>query len=98
VQLHIENPPQRFTSSGVRIDPERSDGLAPPKRVPRAKVSTAAKGSIPTTLGGKLPPISILSRRELACACCGNRWHPDMKGSLAAKQLPMVGSGRWWLR
>ena len=65
VQLHIENPPQRFTSSGARnLDPERSDGLAPPKRVPRAKVSTAAKGSIPTTLGGNLPPISILSRRE----------------------------------
>ena len=67
VQLHIERgPPQRFTTTGERnLDPERSDGLAPPKRACRGrKVSTAAKGSIPTTLGGKLPPISILSRRE----------------------------------
>jgi hypothetical protein len=35
-----------------------------PTRVARALVSTAAKGSIPTTLGGKMPPVSILSRRE----------------------------------
>jgi hypothetical protein len=33
-------------------------------RVARAKVSAAAKGSIPTTLGGRLPPVSVLSRRE----------------------------------
>jgi hypothetical protein len=31
---------------------------------PRAKVSTAHKGSIPTTLGGKMPPVSVLARRE----------------------------------
>ena len=38
----------------------------PPQRtrVARALVSTASKGSIPTTLGGKIPPVSILSRRE----------------------------------
>jgi hypothetical protein len=36
----------------------------PPKRVARALVSTAHKGSIPTTLGGKMPPVSVLSRRE----------------------------------
>lgn len=64
------HPPQRFTATGERnLDPERIDGLyvPPPKRrtrVARAKVSTAAKGSIPTTLGGRLPPASILSRRE----------------------------------
>ena len=35
------------------------------KRVPRAKVSaTRPDGSIPVTLGGKLPPVSVLSRRE----------------------------------
>ena len=42
-------------------------GQAPtpaPKRVARAKVSAVAKGVIPTTLGGKLPPQSVLSRRE----------------------------------
>jgi hypothetical protein len=33
-------------------------------RVARAKVSAATKGVIPTTLGGKLPPVSVLSRRE----------------------------------
>jgi hypothetical protein len=43
-------------------------GPEPPKprrkpRVARAKVSAASKGSVPTTLGGKLPP-QILSRRE----------------------------------
>jgi hypothetical protein len=33
-------------------------------RMARAKVSAASKGVIPTTLGGKLPPVSVLSRRE----------------------------------
>jgi hypothetical protein len=33
-------------------------------RQPRAKVSAATKGSIPVTLGGRLPPTSVLSRRE----------------------------------
>jgi hypothetical protein len=65
-QLHLS---ERLTVEGERnLDPNRSDGLAlpPPQRTrtPRRKVSTAAKGSIPTTLGGTLPPVSILSRRE----------------------------------
>ena len=69
VQLHIsEATPQRFAEKGERnLDPDRIDGPPPaPKqtRVARRKVSTAAKGSVPTTLGGKLPPVSILSRRE----------------------------------
>jgi hypothetical protein len=33
-------------------------------RVARAMVSTAGGGTIPTTLGGKMPPVSILARRE----------------------------------
>jgi hypothetical protein len=33
-------------------------------RVARAKVSAVSKGVIPTTLGGKLPPVSVLARRE----------------------------------
>jgi hypothetical protein len=34
-------------------------------RQPRAKIShTKPDGSIPTTLGGKLPPVSVLARRE----------------------------------
>lgn len=54
--------PQRYTADGERnLDPDRSDG---PPRVARALISTAAKGSIPTTLGGKLPPVSVLARRE----------------------------------
>jgi hypothetical protein len=69
VQLHIgEATPQRFAATGERnLDPDRIDGPPPaPKqtRVARRKVSSAAKGSVPTTLGGKLPPVSILSRRE----------------------------------
>jgi hypothetical protein len=40
----------------------------PPKRKPRvrrAKISaTKPDGSIPTTLGGKLPPVSVLARRQ----------------------------------
>jgi hypothetical protein len=59
---------QRLTANGDRnLDPDRSDGLAPTvqeKRADQRKVSTAAKGSIPTTLGRKLPPVSILARRE----------------------------------
>jgi hypothetical protein len=38
--------------------------LPPPKRLARAMVSTCEKGSIPVTLGGRPPPVSILSRRE----------------------------------
>jgi hypothetical protein len=34
-------------------------------RQPRAKISaTKPDGTIPVTLGGKLPPVSVLSRRE----------------------------------
>jgi hypothetical protein len=80
VQLHIgaddvANAPQRYTASGERnLDPERSDGLAPRQREPRecrtrvarAKISTARKGNVPVTLGGQLPPVSVLSRREFA--------------------------------
>jgi hypothetical protein len=49
---------------------ENNRGLAPPlppprqARAARAMVSHASKGSVPTTLGGRLPPVSVLSRRE----------------------------------
>jgi hypothetical protein len=72
--------PQRLTQDGQRnLDVDRLDGpaapapdlhnsqgIAPPqrKRQARAMVSTAHKGTIPTTLGGRLPPVSILARRE----------------------------------
>jgi hypothetical protein len=36
----------------------------PQRRVARAMVSKPSKGSVPVTLGGKMPPVSILSRRE----------------------------------
>ena len=42
VQLHIENPPQRFTSSGARnLDPERSDEPPP---APQQTARGAAQG------------------------------------------------------
>ena len=83
-QLHLQQPGdqqpeekpkrERITKNGERnLDPDRTDGLAPPMRMPppkrkravaRAKVSTAKKGNVPVTLGGKLPPVSVLSRRE----------------------------------
>jgi hypothetical protein len=53
---------------GLQEHAEASGGRprpAPRKpRVARAKVSAASKGVIPVTLGGKLPPVSVLSRRE----------------------------------
>jgi hypothetical protein len=33
-------------------------------RVARAKVSKAPRGSVPVTLGGRMPPVSVLARRE----------------------------------
>lgn len=63
--------PQRHTATGERNrDPERSDGLyCPPQRrkprVARTKISTVtSRGCIPTTLGGPLPGVSVLARRE----------------------------------
>jgi hypothetical protein len=58
---------QRYTADGKRnVSVDRFDGPPPPKpkRVAQAKISTASKGSVPVTLGGRLPPTSILSRRE----------------------------------
>jgi hypothetical protein len=87
-QLHIGEAGSESAKMELRpkrtypLDPDRSDGLCPPKRGPdrgilpeaprpmrkarqlRAMISTAAKGSVPTTLGGRMPPVSILSRRE----------------------------------
>jgi hypothetical protein len=53
-------------------DPWAHDGpIAPPRkpRQARAKVSAATKGAIPVTLGGRLPPVSVLSRREFGIRC-----------------------------
>jgi hypothetical protein len=72
----LVNPRQRFVrrchcreiSPGLarNLDPERIDGPPPKRRtrIARAKLSTCKKGDVPVTLGGKLPPVSILSRRE----------------------------------
>ena len=88
-QLHIPPPTQRFTETGKRnLDPNRSDGLAPPppqrelitplpkKRESRRRLATpSSKGSIPCVLGGKLPPINGGgSRREY-----GIRMLPDSR-------------------
>jgi hypothetical protein len=46
-------------------EPNGSSRLKPRKpRVARAKSATKPDGTIPTTLGGKLPPASVLARRE----------------------------------
>jgi hypothetical protein len=55
------SPHERNPWAGGPIEP------APPKRaarVARAKVSAVKRGAIPVTLGGKLPPVSVLARRE----------------------------------
>lgn len=62
------------------LSPDRRDGLARPKyernialpeppeptrrRRPQRKVSTAAPGSVPCVLGGRTPPLSILSNQR----------------------------------
>jgi hypothetical protein len=66
--------PQAASGPGGAIiapvdDPEAVEPEPEPKprkrRVARAKISaTKPDGSIPTTLGGKLPPVSVLARRE----------------------------------
>jgi hypothetical protein len=44
--------------------------VAKPKRKPRARISqTKPDGTIPVTLGGKLPPVSVLARREFGLRC-----------------------------
>jgi hypothetical protein len=59
--------PQSLSEKGELIAPPDNPELAEPKpkrksRQPRQRISaTKPDGSIPTTLGGKLPPISILS-------------------------------------
>jgi hypothetical protein len=66
--------PKSGTPDGALIAPADNPELAkepnppPPKRkrrTARAKISaTKPDGSIPVTLGGKLPPVSVLARRE----------------------------------
>jgi hypothetical protein len=71
-----ESPPptQRYTANGERnLDPDRADGLigfrdsrpswAARGGQTRKMISTPRGRSVPTTLGGRLPPVSILSRR-----------------------------------
>jgi hypothetical protein len=65
---------ERYTATGERnLDPDRSDGLIgfglsrpswAARGNPTRKISTPRGRSVPTTLGGRLPPVSILSRRE----------------------------------
>jgi hypothetical protein len=44
------------------------------RREPRAKISeTKLDGSVPVTLGGKLPPVSVLSRREFGLRVLARR-------------------------
>jgi hypothetical protein len=51
-------------ANGEALEPTATHVAVEPKRVARALVSRATKGSVPVTLGGRLPPVSILSRRE----------------------------------
>jgi hypothetical protein len=56
-----------WKSTDHERDPWAHDGPIVPRKPPRqarAKVSAATRGVVPVTLGGKLPPVSVLSRRE----------------------------------
>jgi hypothetical protein len=69
--------PDQLRGTGLRVSDEQERKLIPyagkepekrgayKRRQPRAKISaTKPDGTIPVTLGGKLPPVSILARRE----------------------------------
>jgi hypothetical protein len=63
--LDAEPTPGRYLTDGTRnLDPNRSDGLARPKLKRARRVSSAPRGSVPTTLGGRPPQVSVLARRE----------------------------------
>jgi hypothetical protein len=67
VAMQNGEAPRRTLENGERnLDPNRSDGPPPPKRVARAMISSPPNGSgtIPVTLGGRLPGISALSSRR----------------------------------
>jgi hypothetical protein len=53
---------KRDAALGKAIKPVPAPKRKP--RVARAKVSAATRGVVPVTLGGKLPPVSVLARRE----------------------------------
>jgi hypothetical protein len=57
---------QELSRGWKPVSPDPWKEVAEPRtrRIPRAKVSAAAKGSVPVTLGDKLPPVSVLARRE----------------------------------
>jgi hypothetical protein len=62
--------PEQLKGTGLKVaeEPRRLipyAGKEKPKRKRHAKISkTRPDGTIPTTLGGKLPPVPVLSRRE----------------------------------
>jgi hypothetical protein len=64
--------PEQLRGTGLKVADEKPErklipyaGKEPPKRKRRAKISrTKPDGSIPVSLGGRLPPVSVLSRRE----------------------------------
>jgi hypothetical protein len=68
------NPPDadQLKGTGLKVaeEPEPERPLIPyagkekPERKRRAISATKPDGSIPVTLGGKLPPVSVLARRE----------------------------------
>jgi hypothetical protein len=60
-------PAEDSNSKPTPIEPEPKPKRQP--RMPRAKISeTKLDGSVPVTLGGKLPPVSVLARREFDSA------------------------------
>jgi hypothetical protein len=60
----VGNPPVRPLVPYAGKEPPKKRGPYKPRQ-PRAMISaTKPDGTIPTTLGGKLPPVSVLARRE----------------------------------
>jgi hypothetical protein len=66
----IEQRESDFDKAEIKRPPPKPRKL----RVARAKVSaTRLDGSIPATLGGKLPPVSVLARREFGLGAAALR-------------------------
>jgi hypothetical protein len=58
-------PAEDSNSEPTPIEPEPKPKQKRQPRMPRARISaTKLDGSVPVTLGGKLPPVSVLARRE----------------------------------
>jgi hypothetical protein len=67
-------PVEDTDSKPTPIEPEPKPKQKRQPRMPRARISeTKLDGSVPVTLGGKLPPVSVLARREFGLRVLARR-------------------------